>query len=904
MNEEVKLPKHIRIGLNIFYILIALVIVGGGLYFWNEKQSFYLMEKNIQIPLNANYTISLIGKTELKDSDDFEYTSSDTSVASVDSFGVIHAKGSGEAKINIKAKYGINNQVLDVVVGDDELYLIEFDNDNILMKQKENYTLKPLINGESDYKTDLVYTSSNNKIISVDEKGKCTANDVGTAYVEVKLKGTEYGSKIRITVNKAEEKQETKKQETKKQETKKQETKKQETKSTTVIEESTSASEEIVNTHVYVNEVTLSSSKSKIKVGESIQLNYNIVPSNATNKKITFSSSNESVASVSKTGLVKGLKAGKTSIVVKTDESKKTAFIDLEVENNTIYVSSISMNKTQTSLLEGDQEKLYVNFNPSNSTNQSVTWSSSDSSIVSVDNSGNIVANKVGTAIIKAVSVDGNKEASCNVNVQQKPIPVTAINVDKTKLSLKSGESGKVTASIVPSNATNQSLVWNSENTKIVTVDGKGNIKAVGAGSTKVVVKTSDGTIKNEISVTVNEILITEISLSGNSELTKDKTDQICLTYKPSNATDNLITWSSSNTNIITVDKKGNVKGIGYGSATITATNKKSGKKATIKITVIPTKKLLDIRNGKYTKLASFQTWGEDSYQHMQGFAISNLGKDNQIIYVVGPTKGVYPTSATSLNAAEKANLTRTIVYRVKKADINDPNARARMYLENSGHGCIDIEGDSDIVWTNAYGVKPDAASSDGWWGKSVGVMRIKFQSIAKGASFTPLVKFKITDDSGKEFTNGAPSIDKENDLIMMHAGLNAWIYKFSDFQKGKKTLIYKVKLNSTLPSKENGTSLANQGAVLKDGYIYQIRGFAKTNNYIEAFDLTGKSIYKKQVGTIANNTEPEGIKIYNNRIYFGVMGANSTYEIGSYNSTATLNATSAKKCTINYKTE
>ncbi len=144
----------------------------------------------------------------------------------------------------------------------------------------------------------------------------------------------------------------------------------------------------------------------------------------------TFKSSNEAVATVSETGLVTAVAPGE-AIITATAEGGASTTCKVYVVNNYVALTGIALNKSTLNVTPGWQEKLEVVFTPADATNKAVTWSSSDSTTVKVDENGNIVALKAGSATIKAVS--GSFEASCTVTVAEDPdfqSKTDSLNVD------------------------------------------------------------------------------------------------------------------------------------------------------------------------------------------------------------------------------------------------------------------------------------------------------------------------------------------------------------------------------------------------------------------------------------------------------------------------------------------
>ena len=168
-------------------------------------------------------------------------------------------------------------------------------------------------------------------------------------------------------------------------------------------------------------------------------------------------------------------------------------------------VTGVSLDKTRLNLNVGVGATLTPTITPSNATNQNVTWESSDTKVVTVDN-GLVTAVAEGTATITVTTADGGKTATCEVTVTQPAkTPVTSVTLDKTSLTLDVGGSDTLAVTVKPDNATNKAVTWSSSNENVATVDQNGNVKAVGAGTAIITAAASDGSGKTATcTVTVN----------------------------------------------------------------------------------------------------------------------------------------------------------------------------------------------------------------------------------------------------------------------------------------------------------------------------------------------------------------------------------------------------------------
>ena len=195
---------------------------------------------------------------------------------------------------------------------------------------------------------------------------------------------------------------------------------------------------------------------------------------------VSWSNSNNKIASINN-GYVTGLSLGTAYITANRGSYSSTCKVN--VISNYIAVNNISLPSNSGELLINETKNINAEVNPSNASNKKLFYSSSDSSVVSIDSSGNMTGNELGSAIITIVAE--NKSTSYKVNVVDK-INLESISISPSTMNLTEGNTGKLSISFSPENATDKSITWKSSNTGIVTVDDSGNIKAISAGkSTK-----------------------------------------------------------------------------------------------------------------------------------------------------------------------------------------------------------------------------------------------------------------------------------------------------------------------------------------------------------------------------------------------------------------------------------
>ena len=327
-----------------------------------------------------------------------------------------------------------------------------------------------------------------------------------------------------------------------------------------------------------VTSVSLSSSSLALRVNEQSSLEATVLPENATNKNVTWFSSNEKVATVNSSGTIFALTAGTTVICVKTEDGNHEAQCQVVVS---VAVSGLIINPAELSLDEGESKTITAVISPSDATDQEVIWESSDTDIATVDG-GRVTGVKAGIAVITATTNDGGKTASCTVTVIAH---AKSVSLNKASLRLEKGASETLQATVLPENTTNKSIIWSSSNTSIATVSDNGKVIAVGPGNATILAKTVDGGKQAECSVTVI-VSVASLSINPSSlQMKAGETGTLSLTILPQDATEREITWSSSSPSVATVSN-GVVKALKSGSTRITA-KASNGVSAICDVTVI-----------------------------------------------------------------------------------------------------------------------------------------------------------------------------------------------------------------------------------------------------------------------------------------------------------------------------
>ena len=310
-----------------------------------------------------------------------------------------------------------------------------------------------------------------------------------------------------------------------------------------------------------------------------LSLTATINPGSA-DSRVIWSSSNTYIATVDQNGNVKGVNKGLVKITATSVEDpliNAVCYVYVIGYEHDVPVSNIVLSNTQLSVIPGTSMKIQGYANPMSASNTEIIWKSSDDSVVQIDENGNIIANKLGTVTLTAISVwNPFITAECIVTVEHGSSSATEITLDSNEVSLDVGGTKKLTATVTPQNASNRDVVWESSNEAIAVVDTNGNVVALSAGVAIIFAKTSDGskvatcivTVEGSGSTTTDVLVMNQNILT----LTVGGSNVLVASLSSGSLEGKTIRWSSSNSAIAMVDSNGIVTATGKGTATITAT--------------------------------------------------------------------------------------------------------------------------------------------------------------------------------------------------------------------------------------------------------------------------------------------------------------------------------------------
>ena len=358
-----------------------------------------------------------------------------------------------------------------------------------------------------------------------------------------------------------------------------------------VSDNTVTATATITVTTVPPSTVSVSLLPTSIQVGETSQATATVLPENTTDKSVIWSSNNTAVATVNASGVVTGVAPG-TAIIRARCVADNTVTATATITVTAVPPSTVSVSLLPTSIQVGETSQATATVLPANTTDKSVTWTSENTAVATVNASGVITGVAPGTAIIRARCVaDNTVTATATITVTA--VPPSTVSVSLSPTSIQVEQTSQATATVLPANTTDKSVTWTSENTAVATVNASGVITGVAPGTAIIRARcVADNTVTATATITVTAVPPSTVSVSlSPTSIQVEQTSQATATVLPANTTDKSVTWTSENTAVATVNASGVITGVAPGTAiirarcvadnTVTAT-------ATITVTAIP----------------------------------------------------------------------------------------------------------------------------------------------------------------------------------------------------------------------------------------------------------------------------------------------------------------------------
>ena len=464
-----------------------------------------------------------------------KWTSSDPSVASIASTNALSITINGE-KAGSTVITAVNpdngvvgTMVIHVVSGITSITLS--DHEVTIPKSAGIYQLYCKCEPELPSNEKLTWSSSDNRIITVDQNGKVSIVKPGTAHINVMTSNGLLES-CKFTILQG------------------------------------------------MESIVLDETNLVMYVGQTYRMTYSVFPSTTSDTTLKWTPTDSKIVTVDNTGFFTAKNTGTCVVTVQaTDGSGVFTTCTVTVLRNG---SGLKLDVTDLNLNVGETYQLEALLQPADATD-TVLFESSNKKIAVVSAGGKITAKGKGSCVIFA-RTDAGVSAYCNVTVIQQ---VTGLTVSPDSVSIEVGETYELTATITPSNASDKEVTWTSDDTSICTVNEEGEIKGIKGGATLIKCVSEDGDFMAYSMVTVIE-KVTTITLPETAEVGVGKKLKLNAVVSGNTATNKKLKWKSSKTSVCKVSKSGTVTGIKAGKARIWAkATDGSGVKASCVVRVI-----------------------------------------------------------------------------------------------------------------------------------------------------------------------------------------------------------------------------------------------------------------------------------------------------------------------------
>lgn len=518
-------------------------------------------------------------------------------------------------------------------------------------------------------------------------------------------------------------------------------------------------------------------------------------------------------------------------------------------EDVPISVTSVTLDYSSIEIEERKNALLTATISPYDAYNKKVVWSSSDANIAKVVD-GIVTAIAVGKAVITVKSDDGGKASTCDVVVKPKAIPMAGLSLDKEEVKIVKGDKLKLTATVEPSDATDQKLVWYSSDPDIANVDSDGVVTAKSVGITVINVKAQVSSLSAycivNVIAPVSDIVLSETELDlyeGDSKI-------IVATIIPDAASNQKVIWESSDSGIATVIE-GKVTGLKAGDATVTAITENGKKSAVCKVSV---------------------------HTHVSGISLNrgaltlNAGEKTSLIVTIEPTNAYNKTVIWKSDNPDIASVENGIVTAMSKGETTiyavsedggktaKCNIRVKEIVPVTGI-TLDKYNMSlvvDGVGTLTYNISPsDATNKKVLWGSDNPIVaKVSDEGIVSGLN-PGNAKITVRTEDGNYAASCEVIVSNNSKEPSYWDGLSATIGWYTQGENG----IYHIKSASDLAGLSqmviNGICRFPECTIYLDRDI-DLRG----NEWYPIGNLIGNTYYSFEGTFDGNNHTVKGLKI------------------------------------------
>lgn len=479
-----------------------------------EKTEIYTTQK---VKLSATVYPASASNKKVK------WTSGNTRIATVDQNGLVTGVGSGEVAIICETvDGGFTSKCTVTVLPKINVESITLSASTMTLRLGETGLLSALVKPENaTFKNDITYKSSNTKVATVDSFGLIRTVAPGTVTITVTSNDNSFATaKCRVNV--------------------------------------------VVDT----TGVSLNKKTASIFAGSKLTLVPTVYPLNATNKNVSWISSNDSVATVGKDGTILAKRAGTVRITCVTADGGYYDYCDVTVKK-VVKTSGVSLNRLDCTIYVGRSKALVATVSPENATDKTLVWKSSNRKVATVNSKGVVTAVGRGTATITCTTRDTGKKTSCEVTV--KNVKVKSIALSKSSANLTVKQTLKLNCIFTPSDTTVKDVTWTSSNPKVAKVNKNGKVTAVAPGTAVITCKTKyrNKTAKCTVKVTLQKVKTISFE-NPKIEMTLNSKMKLKPIIKPAGASGAKLKWESSDPSVVKVNANGTLTALKVGKVIIT----------------------------------------------------------------------------------------------------------------------------------------------------------------------------------------------------------------------------------------------------------------------------------------------------------------------------------------------
>ena len=348
-----------------------------------------------------------------------------------------------------------------------------------------------------------------------------------------------------------------------------------------------SASCQVTVSAVHVTSVKISAPATTMGVGETMQLSATVLPENAADKKIYWSTNNPNVATVDLNGLVTAVGGGTVEICCSPRDDTSGEIHDQVTITVIQKVKGVTLTPSDVTISLNRGYQLTASVIPGDANDKTVYWSSSDPDVVEVNNNGYIYGLELGSADVTVTTRDGGYHKTCHVTVDV--VHPEQVSVISPREQIHWGQYVQMSTSFEPADTTNKNVTWSSSDESIAVVDENGRVTGVGEGIVTITATAEDNGKTGSASLTVEFTHVQGVSIAEEEiEIASGRTKKLNVTVEPYNASNPQLVYESGDPAVVTVDETGRITAVAEGEATVTVTSGDGGFSDSVLVSVYP----------------------------------------------------------------------------------------------------------------------------------------------------------------------------------------------------------------------------------------------------------------------------------------------------------------------------